>query len=584
MIPTAPTPLIAYDFNEGHLGPNEPDSVDVDAFIRFIRKSWGLVFLWVFLSLCAGIAFMMLAPAYYTAYTTILLEDRASRAPADAAARDAAPDLAFADTQVEVLQSDEVVRRVIDQNRLTELEEFGKGGGLRSLLSSFGSAIEGSGKDGAGLSSPLSRFASPENTDPAAMKRESRYTAFMRVKHALSIRRLGISNVVEIGFTSRSRLRSAAIANAIAQSYIENQVEMKRQAFQDAASQLRQSLAALRNKAFAIDLPAETSSTPETGEQALARAREQQSSADAYRALYGSLYSNLLQRSYAQSGDQSSFPAARVLTPAEPPAERSWPRAILVLAIAVAGGAAGGFVHALLRQATDHSLKTVEEVQRSSNLDRVAGIPKIRWGRRSRAFRQSGLQPAYAKVFAEFHDSLGKLAVRLQGGLHQRGGVLIGVVAPMAGAGASSIAAHLARIIAESGQKTLLVDANWQKPSIEPASPEPNSSRKLAWRIATVDLKPESLDVLLLWPTAPISALNASLSIVSTVQQLKAQYDCVIVDFHAAGQTADFEANLTAVNEMIIVVEAKRASSQSFNQFLRLIPRNKIAAVVVNKV
>jgi capsular polysaccharide biosynthesis protein/Mrp family chromosome partitioning ATPase len=563
MLSTAPPVLPPYNLSEDHLGPNEPDSIDVDAVIRFIRKSWRPCLIWIFAGLCAGVGFAMLAPAYYTAYTTILLEDRASRAPGELAGGAAAVDQSYADSQIEVLQSDEVVRRVVDRNRLTEVDEFGKDeGGLRSLIS---------------------RFASPDSPRSAATGPAAEHATLKRVKHSLSIRRLGISYAVEIGFTSRDPLLSAEIANTIAQSYIDNQTDLKRKAFEEAESHLRESLAEIRDKAFANDPPAQHSSptTPESGEQALARSRELQNSADVYRALYN----NLLQRRYAESLGQFSLPVARVISPAEPPTERSWPRTNLVLAIAAACGAAGGLGRALLRHATDHSLRTVEDVQRSTGLGRVTGIPKInRLAWKTAKFRQKALQPAYGKASVRFYDTMGKLVVKLQGGQSHRSGLVIGVVAPMAGAGASSVAAHLARIIAESGQKTLLVDANWRKPLKDTALLQPNPGRKLATGLAIVNLEPESLTVLLLRRTAPITELNASLSIVATLPQLRADYACVVVDFHSAEQTADFEANMTAINEAVVVVEAGRTSAESLKGFLRLIPGNKVTAVVLNKV
>jgi Mrp family chromosome partitioning ATPase len=547
----APPVLPAYSSMSGdHLSPNEPDTIDLAAIIRFIRKGWRLCLIWIFVGLCAGVAFTMLAPAYFTAFAIILLEDRASRAPTELASAVPAVDQAFTDSQIEDLRSDEVIRRVVDSDRLAEVDEFGTAG---------------------------------DSTALAATESRSKRATVTRVRRGLTIRRLGVSNAVEIGFTSRDPLRSAAIANAIAQSYIDNQIELKRRAVEDAASLLRQSLAEVRNKAFGTDPPEQNSSParPESAEEALARSREAQNSADAYRALYNSL----LQRTYTESAGQFSFsPAARVITSAEPPSKQSWPPAILVLAIAVAGSAAGGFGHALLRQATDHSLETEEDVRRSIDFDRVTVLPKIRkrkWD--TRTFRQKGLQPAYLKASATFYDTIGKLAVRLQSGQGPRNGFVIAVAAPTAGAGASSVAVHLARIIAECGQKTVLVDANWRSDTVDQALLEPTPGRGLATGLAAINIGSESLDVLLLRPRAPISELNASLSIAGALQQLRAQYDCVVVDFHSADRTGDFEAYMTTINEVIVVVEARRTSAECLTGFLRPIPGNKVVAVVLNK-
>jgi Mrp family chromosome partitioning ATPase len=164
---------------------------------------------------------------------------------------------------------------------------------------------------------------------------------------------------------------------------------------------------------------------------------------------------------------------------------------------------------------------------------------------------------------------------------NHRGRLIIAVAAPTRGAGASSVAAHLAAIIATRGQKTLLVDANWRKPSAAGALPNSQPNREFASTLATVPSEPERLDVLVLRATAPISEPNAALSIVTTLKQL--EYDYVIVDFNSAEQTADLEACMTAIQKVIVVAEAGQTSAESLHDFVRLVPRDKLAAIVLNK-
>jgi len=579
MLPTVPIALPPFDFAAEPFDPDDRDVLNQDGIMRFVRRNWSLCLTWILVAICAGIAFATLSPAYYTAITTILLEERTLRAPADSIAGATAIDPAYAEGQVQVLQSDEVVGRVVDQNRLGENEEFGKaGGGLRALISD------------------LARFF----LDPRP-EANPRHTATVNLKRALSVRRLGTSNAVEIGFTSRNPLGSATIANAVAQSYIDSRLELNRKARADAASQLWERLTEFRDKAFAVDHRARDSLlvTPEAGEQAQGRFRELQNSAETYRLLYNSF----LQRGYTESLAESSFPGARVVTSAEPPDERSWPRPILVLAIAVTCGVAGGIGHAFLRQAMDRSLRTVEDLRLSTNLGCIACIPRLK-GRawwKTRDSDRRGLQPVYVRSMVGISDVMGKVAVRLQGGFNHRNKSkkirpatfqrapnhrnrsIIGVVAPIDGAGTSSIAVHLARVVAESGQRTLLVDANWRKPSLAEATLNSDCPRKLATARATIDLEPESLDVLALRAMAPVSELNATLSIITTLQDLQLEYDCIIVDFHSIEQTADLEASMVFINEVIVVVEARRTSSESLGATLRLVPKNKVAALVLNK-
>ena len=72
----------------------------------------------------------------------------------------------------------------------------------------------------------------------------------------------------------------AAIANAVAQTYIDNEVNQKRKTQQDAAARVQERLADLRAKAFAADTPF---SGPETGEQALEKSRELQTRTETFR-------------------------------------------------------------------------------------------------------------------------------------------------------------------------------------------------------------------------------------------------------------------------------------------------------------
>jgi Mrp family chromosome partitioning ATPase len=591
MLHAEPIALLSDKFPGEPLGPNEVGSLDTDAIIRFVRYRWRLCLMWMFGGLCAAIAFAMLSPAYYTAYATILLEDPLSRPlPTSVSGADAAA-AAYIDSQVLVLQSDEVVARAVDQRRLTEDEEFGQ---QASGILAFIASSLGAGR--------------------AKIDALPRHATNLRVRHALSVSRVGMSDAVEVSVTSRDPLRSAVIANAIVQSYIDGRVELQRKAREDAATHLRERLAEVRRKAFATEPPQDLLETTVSAEEAEARSRQLQSDAENF----GALYDSLLRRAYTEPDSELSS-GLRVITPAAPPLRRSWPSAILVLAI-VAGGGVVGIGHALLREATDHVLRSVDDARRSTGLDRIAAIPKIE-GRawKKEGSHPEGLQPSYVLTSAELCAVMGKLAVRLleplrnvvqsgeaavirigvpciRGGgcsmwtaehleeKNRRRALIIGVVAPNSGAGASAVAAHLARALAKSGQKILLVDANWRKPSS--GQPMLNSSPigKLGRQHATLQLGPESIEILVLRARDTISELTASLSITATLQLLQVGYDYVVVDFPSAQETADLEACVTVINEVIVVVEAGRTTSVSLRDYLRMIPRNKIAGLVLNQI
>ena len=568
-------PIPPLDPAKGSFPSSELDVVNTDAVIRFIRREWRRCVTWMLASVCAGIAFIVLSPAYYTASSTILLEDRTLRPPAELVGVAIATDPAYSESQVQVLQSDEVLGRVVDQNRLGENEEFGKaGGGLRALVSYLASAFLG----------PRAQVT-------------PRHTATVNIRRGLSIKRVGTSNVVEIEFTSRNPVSAVMIANAIGQTYIDTQLELKRQARADAASQLQDRLAELRKRAFPLDQRASATLPPTAaaGDQAESQFRELQNSAETYRILYN----NFLQRGYTESVEDSSVPGARMITSAAAPAEQSWPRSRLILAAAVVCGLAGGIGHALLLQVTDRRLRSVEDVELSTSHAFVAGISKSN-GQTSLTMEEpqkKGLQAVYARSEVGIYDLMGKIAAKLQAAMNHQtrskkaavksqgpSTSIIGVVAPTEGAGASLIASHLARIIAESGQRTILVDANWRKPIGARVGLNAGCPQALESTYITIQLNPFTLDILTLRAIAPISELNASLSIVSALEGLEADYDWIVVDFHSTEHTSDFEASVSIIHAAIVVAEAGSTSSECLRATLRMIPRSKGSALILNKI
>jgi len=530
-----------YETSGEPFGPRDRDSFDPDAIIGFVRRSWRLCLIWVGVGLCASIAFLIVSPVYYTAYSTVLFNDSGARPAATGTEADAVAS-AYVDTQVQVLQSAEVVGRVVDRQRLVEDREFGIG---------------------------------RPSTDP-----EVRHATILRTAAALSVRRIGISDAVSIGFTSRSRLRSAAITNAIVHNYVNGRLELQRQNRDGAVAELRARLAEVRDKAFAIEPPQNPASgMPQSASQAKARFRELQDNAQAYRAMYD----NLLQRANAAAAAESPSVAVRVIAQAEPPLHRTWPRTFIVLGLATALAAAFGLGQALFREVADRSLRSAEDVEQVTGLDCITRVPKMeRQAWVTGDVAAGGLQPAYLNAAADFCQPMVRLAVRLQ--RPNRRKFVAGVVAPSVGAGTSSAAAHLANILADGGQKTLLVDANWRKPTTGLSMPESSRSGMLARGLTAIHLEPGKLDVLVLRAMAAISPLAASLSIVSALQHLQAEYDCVIVDFHSADETADLEASMAVINAVIVVVEAERTTAESLRNLLKVLPGDQIEAVIVNKI
>lgn len=538
--------------------PEDRDALTLEDIIRFVRSSWRLCFLWMAVSLGIGGAFVVLSPGYYTAYATILLS---TQPPPQADGAEAADARTYVDSQIQVIQSDEVVGRAVDDTGLLQdLESVQMDEGLRARVIGYVRSLLG---------------AEVPTVEP-----DLRHEVMIAVRDALSVRQLGFSNAVEIGFTSEDPRFSAVLANAIAGGYIANQRKLRLSARAEAASDLQERLAALRDKAFAAEALKEIPSDSESAEKARVRFREQQSTAEVYRSLYNAL----LERAYSDSSASSLIPTARVITAAEPPRRRSWPPMLLVVALSVLGGGVAGVGHVLIREATVHPLMTAEDVRKSTGFDRIVTIPKIQ---RHRWYVLESpelcLQPAYSMDSPALRSTFSKIAARMRGAQGHQGGIVVAVASPIAASGSSTAAVHLARVIAETGQKTLIVDANWQKPLVGRPMLNAEPGRKLARTFATIPADRGALDVLVLRPTAPTSELNASLSIATALERLQQEYDCVVVDFHSTDNTADLEAAMSVIDEALIVLKARRTSSDHLKGILRITPAEKVAAIIVNR-
>lgn len=178
-------------------------------------------------ALLLALVFVLVAPHRYTATTEILID------PVDlrAVANDASPStptsetaLLLIDSQVRVLMSDDVLRPVVKSQGLAYDPEFV---GKPSLLRAFVDA----------MLAPLVAHKPLGATDPAL-------TALNALKKAMRVTRAERTYVVDVAVSSKDPAEAARLANAIAQSYLAEQTQVRA----DAARQVSQSLTARLNE------------------------------------------------------------------------------------------------------------------------------------------------------------------------------------------------------------------------------------------------------------------------------------------------------------------------------------------------
>jgi polysaccharide biosynthesis transport protein len=211
------------------VGPAEAFQFILD----FIRRQCRVIGFTVAIFLALGFVYVFTTPPRYTATATLLLDTQDARLFQQQSMFGDMPtaiDTGTVDSQVQILKSEKVALAVIKNLNLTKDPEFtGPSGGLvGAVMGAVSNLFAGS--------APASDFAL---TRHAVGVFESR----------LDVQRVGLTYVIAINFQSLSPDRAAEIANAVANAYIDDQLNAKYQAARRAGTWLQDRLRELREQA-----------------------------------------------------------------------------------------------------------------------------------------------------------------------------------------------------------------------------------------------------------------------------------------------------------------------------------------------
>ena len=198
-----------------------------------VARQWPTMLTVVLTAFAVATIYVLTAQPKYTATAELYVDTHKVQLlqPQQTLGVDAPIDSALIDSQVEILKSEDIARAVIKDLHLLDDPEFsGPPGGL------FGSAVAFIERLMPGAGAPPSQYA---------LTRQ----AMTRFAKALTIKRLGLSYVIEIDFQSADPQRAARIANAIADAYGVDSLESKYQSSRRAATWLQDRLKELRVQA-----------------------------------------------------------------------------------------------------------------------------------------------------------------------------------------------------------------------------------------------------------------------------------------------------------------------------------------------
>ena len=346
--------------------------------------------------------------------------------------------------------------------------------------------------------------------------------------------------------------------------------------------------------------------------------RELESNAQTYRALYD----NFLQR-YMESVQQQSFPItdARVISAATRPLSKSNPRTNLILMLATVVGLAFGVAVAAWRDLADRVFRTAKQVEAVLETECIALVPAVKdvaqkskpatrarkigavedikspyEGQQTITFRSEVFSAVLESPFSAFVEAIRSIKVAIDLTRASKEIKVIGFTSAVPNEGKSSIAVAVARLVAQTGARTLLVDCDLRNPTLSRLlSPKAASGLLEVARGQSTLEKAVWLDQatnLRFLPTAAKARLaNSSEALASEQMQtlfagLRQSYDYIIADFAPLMPIVDVRASTNLVDGYIFVVEWGQTRTDFAEQALNSAKAvyQHLIGVVLNKV
>ncbi|MDF0578921.1 AAA family ATPase [Bradyrhizobium yuanmingense] len=205
-----------------------------------LRRQWPIIAVCTGASLALVIVYLAMAQPMYTANSRIMMDTRQTQVlDKDSNASSALIDTGYVDSQVEIINSDDLILSVVRRLKLTEDPEFnGSNPGLLSIIIGKLTSLFGSG-------------------EPASQERIE-HAVVQQVQKNLRTERVLTTYVLSLSYKARSPDKAAKIANAIASAYLVGALEAKYQSTKRATEWLQQRSLELSEQASASDRAVQT--------------------------------------------------------------------------------------------------------------------------------------------------------------------------------------------------------------------------------------------------------------------------------------------------------------------------------------
>lgn len=507
-------------------GPGVERPSELRAVFEFLRRNWSVIAACGALMLAVGAAAALLLPARYAATTTLVLENRRPRAIVEPSTP--SDDLGYVDTQILTIGSDLILGAVVRELRLQDDPEFGR---VRRPLLAELQALTGLG----------SAWPAPGEAEERALRERA---AILRLRRNSRIRRLGTSFVVEITVQSDDAGKSAAVANAVAATFVEDQRRLSTQITERANPPLT-------TRIIGFATPPLERSAPGPALLLLLSGLAGFGGGAAVAAVREVLDRRLRTRAAVEAATGLQCLG---LVPMARPAGGGGRAA---RGDSAAGGPANPFVQ-------------------------KGGLLRLAAERPSSAFSEA-LRPVRSII--EDWKSLGEPLV-------------VGFASPRVGSGCSTVAANLAALAAGVGQRTLLVDADVAgagltraaSPAHERPPPPPSAPAPCAGGDGVGNGQaPGQRGPLRFQPVAAAEPgagwREPSSWLAGIIARERRDCDFIFVDLPALGASGDLRALTGPLDALVVVAEWGRAEPEHIREVLHSVrrPEGKRIAVLLNK-
>ncbi len=470
-------------------GGDEAQHLNYSEIVRFLKRYAGVIAAVTALSTALSMLYSLTATPIYTAHAQILIESRLPQALRDQLGEASlALDSPQIESQIAILRSQQVARAVVDKLKLQSDPEFGPD--ASPGLFGLGRYLFGG-----------------EST--AAQKLANDSATIQAFQNNLEVRRYGLSYVLDVMFSAKDPAKSARIANAMADAYLADQLNVKVSAARQASDWREEQVIRLReqmNKAArgvqefkarrdyriggvreqprepvveskdgAASTPAPQVAAPDKRDLHANTLEELEVTAQAYRKIYET---NLQSHIDAVQRQALQFNDARVITAATTPLAASFPKTKLLVLFGLTMGALLGLALAIIMQAFDRSVATPAQIEDGAGVQCLGVVPPLgaptmgmlhtllnAAGRRlgvnigaPPVWHRPSLRQALDAPGSRYGQNLRTLRSAINRIRKSEDLRVVGIGALEATQGATVLAANLGALFASSGVRTLVID------------------------------------------------------------------------------------------------------------------------------